>query len=147
MESSKKKISQDIYVAVLLLIASVALLVNAGTKMSADAAQFPILILILFIALTVLLFVKGINDTKKRDVADGQIRWAEVKMPLRMFLIITLYVVAVDVVGLILPSILFPMVAMRINYIRNRIVLIAVPTGLVAFLYVLFTFILKTRLP
>ncbi|MGP1348260.1 MAG: tripartite tricarboxylate transporter TctB family protein [Stomatobaculum sp.] len=147
MNSTKKKINQDVYVAILLLIASVLLFINAKTKMSAEAAQFPILILGVFIILTVLLLIKGVQNTKAGNTENGHIEWGEVKMPFFMFLVILLYVVAVDVIGFIVPSIVFPIAAMWINFVRNKAVLIALPLGMVAFLYVLFTYILQTKLP
>lgn len=142
-----KKCSQDVYVAIFLLIASVGLLINAKTKMSEEAAQFPVLILLLFIVLSVLLLFKGIQDTKGKEKLKGQIRWDEIKMPMLMFLLIAAYVVALDLIGFIIPSLVFSVIAMWLNFERNKFILVGVPVGLVAFLYVLFTYILQTRLP
>lgn len=145
--SSMKKISQDVLVAVLLLIASAVLWTNASAKMTPDAAQFPKLILVIFILLSALLLWKGIRDTMNGRTEEGQVRWSKIKMPMLMFGMITVYVIGVDKIGFIIPSVVFPIIAMWFNYVRNKVVLCAVPVGLVAFLYVLFTFILKSKLP
>ena len=131
-----KKCSQDVYIALVLLAISVYMIFDALTKMSSDAAQFPILILIVFIALSIGLLIKGIRDTqnaeKEGTKLKGQIKFSEIKMPLVVFAFIAVYIVLVD---------------MWFNHIRNKVVCILVPVGLVGFLYVLFTFILASRLP
>ena len=72
---------------------------------------------------------------------------SKIKFPLLVFVFIVVYVVAVDLVGFIIPSLLFNAGLMWFNYARNKLALILVPCGLVGFLYVLFTFILKTKMP
>lgn len=124
---------------------------NAMTKMSSDAAQFPILILVVFIALSSGLLIKGIRDTqhaeKTGEELKGQMKFSQIKMPLVVFVFITIYVVLVDLVGFIVPSLVFTAALMWFNHIRNKVVCVLVPVGLVGFLYVLFTFILSSRLP
>ena len=148
---SKKTWSQDIVVSIVLLAASAFLLVNAMTKQSAEARQFPVLILILFMALAVAMLYEGIRDTRRaaagEDVKMKNIKWEEVKYPLLVFAFITIYVIAVDLIGFIIPSLIFTAGLMWFNYARNKLALILVPCGLVGFLYVLFTFILHTKLP
>ena len=146
----KQKWSQDIVVAIILLAASGFLLFNAMTTMSAEARQFPVLILILFIALAVAMLVMGIKDSK--DAAEGKteiknMELETIKFPMLVFAFIVIYVIAIDLIGFIIPSLIFTAFLMWFNYARNKITLVAVPVGLVAFLYVLFTFILKTKLP
>ena len=146
-----KKCSQDVYIAIILLSISVYMIFNAMTKMSSDAAQFPILILVVFIALSVGLLIKGIRDTqhaeKTGEELKGQMKFSQIKMPLVVFVFITIYVVLVDLVGFIVPSLVFTAALMWFNHIRNKVVCVLVPVGLVGFLYVLFTFILSSRLP
>lgn len=146
-----KRWSQDIYVALALLAAGTYLLINAVTKMSKDAAQFPILILIVFMLLSAALLVKGIKDSRdsasQNETLKNQIHFSEVKMPMAAFLLITIYVVCVDKIGFIAPSLVFAAGMMWFNYVRNKLVCVLVPVGLVGFLYVLFTFILSSRLP
>ena len=146
----KKSWSQDIVIAVLLLAMSAFLIFHAITVQSAEARQFPVLILIIFAVLAVVMLVNGIRDSKA--AADGEshvknMKWEEVKYPLLVFAFIVVYVVAVDLVGFIIPSLLFTAGLMWFNYARNKLALILVPCGLVGFLYVLFTFILKTKMP
>lgn len=148
---SKKSWSQDIVVSIILLAASAFLLVNAMTKQSAEARLFPVLILILFMALAVAMLYEGIRDTRRaaagEDVKIKNIQWEQVKYPLLVFAFITIYVIAVDLIGFIIPSLIFTAGLMWFNYARNKLALIMVPCGLVGFLYVLFTFILHTKLP
>ena len=146
-----KKCSQDVYIAIILLAISVYMIFNAMTTMSSDAAQFPILILVVFIALSIGLLIKGIRDTqhaeKTGEELKGQMKFSQIKMPLVVFVFITIYVVLVDLVGFIVPSLVFTAALMWFNHIRNKVVCVLVPVGLVGFLYVLFTFILSSRLP
>ena len=146
-----KKCSQDVYIAIILLAISVYMIFNSMTKMSSDAAQFPILILVVFIALSIGLLIKGIRDTqhaeKTGEELKGQMKFSQIKMPLVVFVFITIYVVLVDLVGFIVPSLVFTAALMWFNHIRNKVVCVLVPVGLVGFLYVLFTFILSSRLP
>lgn len=146
-----KRCSQDVYVALVLLAVSVFMIINAMTKMSAEAAQFPILILIVFLALSAGLLYKGLRDTKKAmddgKELEGQMKFDQIKMPLLVFVFIAVYVVLVDLIGFIIPSLVFTAGLMWFNHIRNKLVCILVPVGLVGFLYVLFTFILASRLP
>jgi len=148
---SKKTWSQDIVTSIILLAASVFLLINAMTKQSAEARQFPVLILILFMALAVAMLYEGIRDTRRaaagEDVKMKNIKWEEIKYPMLVFAFITIYIIAVDLIGFIIPSLLFTAGLMWFNYARNKLALILVPCGLVGFLYVLFTFILHTKLP
>lgn len=143
--------SQDVIVALILLILSGIMLCNAMTAMSEDARQFPVLILIIFIILSIALLVKGIKDTRDaaagKEVDSKQLKFEQMKFPLLAFVFITIYVIAVDMVGFIIPSLLFTAAMMWFNYARNKFALILVPVGLVGFLYVLFTFILASRLP
>ena len=146
----KKSWSQDIVIAIFLLALSAFLIFHAITVQSAEARQFPILILVIFAALAVVMLVNGIRDSKAAADGKSQVRnmkWEEVKYPLLVFVFIVVYVVAVDLVGFIIPSLLFTAGLMWFNYARNKVALILVPCGLVGFLYVLFTFILKTKMP
>lgn len=146
-----KQWSQDIIVALILLILSGAMLFNAVTTMSDDAKQFPVLILIVFMVLAAALLVKGIQDTRNtaagRETGEKRVTFEELKFPLLVFALITLYVIAVDMIGFIIPSLLFTAGLMWFNFSRNKLALVLVPVGLVGFLYVLFTFVLASRLP
>lgn len=146
----KKSWSQDIVIAIFLLGVSAFLIFHAMTVQSAEARQFPILILVIFAALAAVMLVNGIRDSKADTDGESRVKnmkWEEVKFPLFVFVFIVIYVVAVDLVGFIIPSLLFTAGLMWFNYARNKVALILVPCGLVGFLYVLFTFILKTKMP
>ena len=115
-----KKCSQDVYIALVLLAISVYMIFDALTKMSSDAAQFPILILIVFIALSIGLLIKGIRDTqnaeKEGTKLKGQIKFSEIKMPLVVFAFIAVYIVLVDMIGFIVPSLVFTVGLMWFNH-------------------------------
>ena len=146
----KKSWSQDIIIAILLLALSAFLIFHALTVQSAEARQFPILILLIFAALATAMLVNGIRDSRAAEKGEARIKnmkWEEIKYPLLVFVFIVIYVIAVDLVGFIIPSLLFTASLMWFNYARNKLAMILVPCGLVGFLYVLFTFILKTKMP
>lgn len=148
---NKKSWSQDIIVSIILLALSTFLMVTAFTQQSAEARQFPVMILAVFMALSVAMLVGGIRDTldarNGKEAAFQNARWEEMKYPLLVFAFIVIYVVAVDMIGFIIPSLLFTAGMMWFNYARNKLALLLVPCGLVGFLYVLFAFILKTKMP
>ena len=146
----KKSWSQDIIIAILLLALSAFLIFHALTVQSAEARQFPILILLIFAALATAMLVNGIRDSRAAEKGEARFKimnWEEIKYPLLVFVFIVIYVIAVDLVGFIIPSLLFTASLMWFNYARNKLAMILVPCGLVGFLYVLFTFILKTKMP
>lgn len=147
----KKTWSHDVPVAALLLAASSFLLFHAMTVQSKEARQFPVLILIGFMILATVMLINGIRDTialnAGKDVKVKNLKWEQIKYPMICFAFMVIYVVAVDFIGFIIPSLVFTAWMMWYNFARNKIALIAVPCGLVGFLYVLFTFILKTKMP
>lgn len=148
----KKKIwSHDVPVAALLLAVSAFLLFHAMTEQSKEARQFPVLILIGFMILAAAMLVNGIRDTMAlaagKDVKVKNLKWEQIKYPVICFGFMVIYVIAIDLIGFIIPSLLFTAGMMWYNFARNKIALIAVPCGLVGFLYVLFTFVLKTKMP
>lgn len=147
----KKQWSADIAVAVLLLAAGLFLTYTALTTLSAEARQFPLIILTLLVILSVVLLVNGILDTKAAGAGKSgrltTVKWEQVKYPLFLFAMVAAYVVAIDLIGFLLPSLLFTAALMRYNSVRSKLTLLLVPCGLVGFLYVLFTFFLKAKLP
>ena len=145
----KKTLNPDVVIAVFLLIASAFLMMHAFTAQSKEARQFPVLILGAFMILSAAMLVNGIRamNSAEEDGAEKKSLFQEMRFPLLGFVFITLYVVAVDVVGFIIPSLVVTAGLMWFNYERKPLPLILVPCGLVGFLYVLFTFILHTKMP
>ena len=144
----KKSLNPDVVIAVFLLIASAFLMFHAFTAQSKDARQFPVLILGAFMILSAAMLVNGIRAmNSEEDGAEKKSLFAEMKFPLIGFVFITLYVIAVDIVGFIIPSLVVTAGLMWFNFERKPLPLVLVPCGLVGFLYVLFTFILHTKMP
>ena len=143
--------SHDIAVAALLLAVGAFLMFTAMTQQSPEARQFPVLILTGFMILAAVMLINGIRDTMAmaagKDVKVKNLKWEEIKYPMICFAFMVFYVIAIDLIGFIIPSLLFTAGMMWFNYARNKIALILVPCGLVGFLYVLFTFILQTKMP
>ena len=144
----KKSLNPDVVIAVFLLIASAFLMFHAFTAQSKEARQFPVLILGAFMILSAAMLVNGIRAmNSEEDGAEKKSLFAEMKFPLIGFAVITLYVIAVDIVGFIVPSLVVTAGLMWFNFERKPLPLVLVPSGLVGFLYVLFTFILHTKMP
>lgn len=144
----KKSLNPDVVIAVFLLIASAFLMFHAFTAQSKEARQFPVLILGAFMILSAAMLVNGIRAmNSEEDGAEKKSLFAEMKFPLIGFAVITLYVIAVDIVGFIVPSLVVTAGLMWFNFERKPLPLVLVPCGLVGFLYVLFTFILHTKMP
>ncbi len=145
----KKALNPDVVIAALLLIASTFLMMHAMTAQSKEARQFPVLILGVFMILAVAMLVNGIRSMRdaEEEAARNKALLQEMKYPMLCFVFITLYVIAVDLVGFIIPSLVITAGLMWFNFERKPLPLVLVPCGLVGFLYVLFTFILKTKMP
>ena len=145
----KKSINPDIVIAVFLLLAAAFLMSHAFTAQSAEARQFPVLILGIFMILAAAMLVNGIRAMKNEEADEEKNRalFGQMKYPMLCFVFIVLYVIAVDIVGFIIPSLIFTAGLMWFNYERKPLPLILVPCGLVGFLYVLFTFILHSKMP
>lgn len=145
----KKSINPDIVIAVFLLLAAAFLMSHAFTAQSAEARQFPVLILGIFMILAAAMLVNGIRAMKNEEADEEKNRalFAQMKYPMLCFVFIVLYVIAVDIVGFIIPSLIFTAVLMWFNYERKPLLLVLIPCGLVGFLYVLFTFILHSKMP
>ena len=135
----KKSINPDIVIAVFLLLAAAFLMSHAFTAQSAEARQFPVLILGIFMILAAAMLVNGIRAMKNEEADEEKNR--------ALFVFIVLYVIAVDIVGFIIPSLIFTAGLMWFNYERKPLLLVLIPCGLVGFLYVLFTFILHSKMP
>ena len=145
---NKKSLNPDIVIAVLLLLASAFLMMHAMTAQSPEARQFPVLILTVFMILSAAMLVNAVREMKKpAGEESGKSLLKEMKYPMIAFALITIYVIAVDLVGFIVPSLIITAGLMWYNFERNKLVLVLVPVGLVGFLYVLFTFILHTKMP
>ena len=145
----KKSITPDIVIAVFLLLAAAFLMSHAFTAQSAEARQFPVLILGIFMILAAAMLVNGIRAMKNEEADEEKNRalFRQMKYPMLCFVFIVLYVVAVDLVGFIIPSLIFTAGLMWFNYERKPLFLVLIPCGLVGFLYVLFTFILHSKMP
>jgi len=145
----KKSLNPDIVIAVFLLLAAAFLMFHAFTAQSKEARQFPVLILGVFMILAAAMLVNGIRAMNRGEGDEEKTRalCASMKFPMICFAMIVLYVVAGDLVGFIIPSLVFTAGLMWFNYERMPLPLVLVPCGLVGFLYVLFTFILHSKMP
>lgn len=145
----KKKLHPDVVIGAVLLAASIFLIVHAMTKQSPEARQFPLMILIVFAILAAAVMVRGIKATNHPNAegVDGKVLIQQMKYPMFCFAFIVIYVIVVDIIGFIIPSLLLTAGLMWFNYERNKLALILVSCGLIGFLYVLFTFILHTKMP
>lgn len=144
-----KKVNPDVIIGIVVLAAGAFLMMNAMTTQSPEARMFPVMILVVFMILGAALLVGGLRA--KPEETDGKAKGPsmleQIKYPMICFAIIVIYIIAIDLVGFIIPSLLVTAGLMWFNYERNKLVLILVPCGLVGFLYVLFTFILHTKMP
>jgi hypothetical protein len=145
----KGKINTDVIIGIVVLAAGAFLMMNAMTTQSPEARQFPVMILIVFMILGAVLLIGGLRA--KPEDAEGEAKGPSmletVKYPMICFAIIVLYIIAIDIIGFIIPSLLVTAGLMWFNFERNKLALILIPCGLVGFLYVLFTFILHTKMP
>lgn len=114
-------------------------------KFSDQSKQFSRFVLALFILLGVILIVVSLINAKKPAGKDVKIR--EFINPMFMFAILVVYVLLMTTLGFFPATLLFmPVVMIYMGY-RRPLPMICVTIGMNLFIWVLFVYSLKVRLP
>lgn len=139
-----KKIDQDIYVGIFLFIVGSFFFYNSY-DLRDNTARFPKIILIAFLVLALLSIISGIIKTKKNNSEEKEKK--DIKIPLLVFVFITLYVVLLDFIGFIIATLIF-IPGVMLFYRNKKILQYAGCTlGTILFIYLLFNTVLKLQLP
>lgn len=140
------RLPMDVYAGVFLVLLGAAFYFLA-LELTPEAAVFPKMVLGTFILLAAGMAVQGYRKFKKTGEASNPLAFDGIKIPLLIFVFITFYVVAMDIIGFCLATAAFiPGVAL---FYRNKKPLhILAATGcLIGFIYLLFVVQLQLVLP
>ncbi len=145
-----KQIDKDVYAGAFMLIFS-SYFFYAATNMRAAASRFPKIIVGVMVLLSVGCLIQGGFKTKlnvrNASEATAQVHWDEIKIPLLVFCMITLYVIALQHIGFITSTLIFIPALMLFYRNRNKLLIGCCTVFTIAFIYTLFTLVLKLRLP
>lgn len=136
----------DVYAGTLLAFLGGAFYCFA-LEMSPEAALFPKIVLGAFITLALAMAIRGYIQFKKTGEAKKPLAFEGLRIPLLVFVFITMYVVALDFVGFCLATAAFiPTVAL---FYKNKkpLHILAATICLIGFIYLLFVVQLNLMLP
>lgn len=114
-------------------------------ELTDDSRQFSQFVLGLFILMGVILIV--ISLVKAKTPTGKEVKVGEFKNPLLMYLILIGYVALMSTLGFFVASAIFMPAAMLYLGYRKPIPMICVTVGMLAFVWVLFVYSLKVKLP
>lgn len=145
-----KQIDKDVYAGAFMLIFS-SYFFYVATKMRAAASRFPKIIVSVIILLSIGCMIQGVLKSKLNvrngSEATAQVYWDEIKIPLLVFGMITLYVITLQYIGFITSTFIFIPALMLFYQNRNKLLIGCCTVFTIAFIYTLFTLVLKLRLP
>jgi len=145
----KRKINIDVYIGIALALVSAFFLWETG-RMRPGAAQFPRMVLMTFLALSVLIAALGVRKTLNPALAkksDFELSFNVAKMPILAFAIIAIYLVLINTVGFFIATTIFTPLFMLFYGARKIVPMVATTVGLNLFVWVLFVRILNVFIP
>lgn len=144
-----KRLNRDVYIGLGLIAFSVFFLMESA-KMHPGAAEFPKIILGVFLMLSGFLVVNGLLNTWKPErlkKSDKPIALAELKSPVVIAVLSLAYVAAIDLIGFFIATTVFVPAFMFFFGVRKLAPILIVTASIDLFIYVLFTKLLSVYLP
>ena len=145
----KRKINIDVYIGIALALVSAFFLWETG-RLRPGAAQFPRMVLVAFLALSILVAALGVRKTLNPALAkksDFGLSFDIAKMPVIAFAFIVLYLVLLNTVGFFIATTIFTPMFMVLYGARKILPIAATTVGLNLFVWVLFVRILNVFIP
>ena len=138
----KKTLNSNVVIGIVLLIIEALFYWLSTSFINPDAARWPQGILLVSAILSILLVLNGL---KGKDVISAEFK--TLRGPILTLAMIIIYSVAMDLAGFFIATIIFCPLGMYLLGQKNWKVLIGVPLGLDAFVYVLFVMQLQLQMP
>ena len=135
---------QDLVLGLICAALGVFMWLNTA-KLTDDSKQFSRFVLALFLLMSVILIVISLINAKKPS--GKEVKIGEFKNPMLMYLIIVGYVALMVTLGFFVASAIFMPAAMLYLGYRKPIPMICVTAGMLGFVWLLFVYSLKVRLP
>ena len=148
-EQRKRKINNDVFIGIFLALFSLFFLRDTA-QIHPGAAQFPRMILVVFLIMSIVVTILGVRKTLKPELAkkgDFDFTLKIVKNPIIAFAIIVLYVVLFNTVGFFVSTTIFTPLFMIFYGARKIVPIVATTVGINFFVWVLFVHLLNVFLP
>ncbi len=149
MDTSKRKINMDVFIGIALALFSLYLLFETYS-IKVESARFPRLIILLLLALSVVVIILGIRKTVRPEIVpedESVVEFKIIRIPLIVFLMISVYIALINFIGFYLSTLLFIPVFMYYYGIKSIKTILLTDVLLNVFVYVLFSQMLNVILP
>lgn len=149
MEKKTRKLNIDIYLGAILILFS-AYLYFESSKIKAESAKFPQIVILLLLALSMIVLVLGIRKTKKPELtlkSDTLLNLEVIQTPVMVFVLIAAYIAAMNLAGFFIATAIFVPVMMVYYGNKNIKAIIITDIALNLFVYLLFVKTLNVMLP
>lgn len=138
----KIKMNGDIGTGIILLIIEAVFYSLSHGFINPEAARWPQAVLLVSAVLSILLLIHGIREKKYQAP-----EYKSVKAPFLALLMMIVYCSVMELAGFFISTAVFCPLGMYMLGQRNWKVLVGVPIGLDAFVYVLFVMQLQMQMP
>ena len=135
---------QDLVISLCVIALGVFMWVQTA-DFTDESKQFSRFVLLLFLLMGVILLVITLINAKKP--AGKEVTLKEFKNPMLMFVIICVYVAMMITIGFFPATLIFMPVSMLFMGYRRPLPIICTTVGMNLFVWVLFVYSLKVRLP
>lgn len=144
----KSRLNQDVYTGFFLLIVA-SFFIYLSMDLILEARLFPLIFLILLVAFSILLIIKGLRQKEFKPIDDDEekISVSLLKKPIVIYIGILIYCLLIPLIGFFPSTIIFMITFIYINKYKNHKV--ALLTTLITMLSVYFVFVyqLNVNLP
>lgn len=150
-----RRLHHDTPVGLMIIIFS-TIFFTQTFNMTADAAKFPQGILMIFALFGVSVLVNGIKKTSKISKGDEdqypegeeeRLQWTVLKSPMITFVIVTIYIWLINIIGFFTATTLFTLLLMWYMGAKGWMTYVFTAVGFNLFIYLLFVVQLNVQLP
>ena len=148
-EQQKRKINNDVFIGIFLVLFS-AFFLRETTQLHAGAAQFPRMLFVVLLIMSIVVVIFGVRKTLKPELAqkgDFDFTLKVVKNPFIAFALIVLYIVLFNTIGFFVSTTIFIPLFMVFYGARKIVPIVATTVGINLFVWVLFVRLLNVFLP
>lgn len=144
------RVDPDVFIGLILIVFSVAAMVNAQTFPTA-AKRFPMIACTLLIVLSLILVVRGLRRSTAIRKSGGTIPrlfpWNTAKYALITFLLTGIYITLVERIDFFIATIIFVPAMMIFMRVKKKWVIILSTAGITLFCWFMFVNQLHIRMP
>jgi len=146
----KKKIHEDIIICLVVYAFCAFMFITGQSMHFEDSKYFPFICVGVMCVLNTVLLIHTLRFSRAATAEEmekaNMIKWNEIRFPLLIWLVLLAYVVIYDFFGFYVSTVVLSVALLWLLKARNWKLLVFLPVGLVAGVYVLFEIILKVPL-